>query len=122
MPKVIQAVQQGESAKKPMVRLAKKALRKSDHRSAFHGVVVYRGGSLLAVGYNRGSIHAEVQALSKLWPSERKGTKVISIRVGRNGKTTIAKPCPKCEAYLREQGVKLVVYSDEDGLMRRMKL
>jgi pyrimidine deaminase RibD-like protein len=105
-----------------MIRLAMKRLQKATHRFAFHGVVVERGGAAIASGYNHGDIHAEINALGKLWPSERRGTKVWSIRVTPGGRFASAKPCLDCEGYLRKNGVKAVIYSDADGSIQRMKL
>lgn len=98
---------------------AVRLLPRSTHTAHKHAVVVYRGGAIVAMGYNHGEIHAEVAALNKLWPSERKGTKVVSIRMSKGGNLRLAKPCPDCEAYMRENGVKLVVYSDNEGNMIR---
>lgn len=104
------------------IRLALKELKKSHHSFAHHGVVVIRGGNVVAVGFNHGDIHAEVQALRKLWPSERKGTKVVSVRMTKAGKITMAKPCPSCESFLRENGIKKVYYTDPEGAFQEMRL
>lgn len=104
-----------------IARIAHKQASKSDHNFR-HGAVVMRGGKILATGYNHHGLHAEVVALQKLWPSERRGTKVISVRVGKSGRLTMGKPCPKCEAYMREYGVHTVVYSDNDSKLCTMRL
>jgi pyrimidine deaminase RibD-like protein len=105
-----------------MLRLATKLTGFSDHKFAHHGVVVTRGGAVVARGYNRGWTHAEVQALSKMWPSERRGCKVWSIRVTPGGRYAAAKPCIRCMAYLREFGVKTVYYSTDAGIIERLRL
>lgn len=69
----------------------------------------------MAFGYNHDERHAEVVALSKLWPSKRKGTRVYSVRVGRNGNLTMARPCVACMKFLRANKVKEVVYTDLQG-------
>lgn len=101
-----------------LLRLAAKA----QHSRSFHAVLVKRGGAVLAAGYNHGHIHAEVMALNQLWPSKRAGTVVWSVRVTRGGRLAMAKPCPRCETYLRANGVKKVVYSSSEGVLETMRL
>lgn len=101
---------------------ASKLFHKARHKAHRHAVIVYRGSNIISTGVNHDEIHAEVSALRRLWPSERKGTKVVSLRMTRGGRLGMAKPCPECEAYMRREGVKLVLYSNEQGQMERMKL
>lgn len=102
-----------------MMRLAR---TKSGHKAHKHAAIVVRGGAIVAVGVNHDLIHAEVNALAKLWPSEREGTKVFSIRLRRSGTLGMAKPCPECEAYMREAGVKAVVFTNSNGEWETLKL
>ncbi len=105
-----------------MLKRAMKAAKAAKHVYAYHGVIVARGGAILATGVNHHDRHAEVVALSKLWPSNRRGTTIISVRVRKTGTIGMAKPCAACEAFLRENGVKKVIYSDANGQMHTMKL
>lgn len=105
-----------------MLSLARKLTKRSTHHFAFHAVIVQRGGAVVATGYNHGTIHAERNALGQMWPSERKGCRVWSIRVTRGGRLAMAKPCDLCESYLRANGIKTVWYSKDDGTIERMKL
>jgi hypothetical protein len=98
-----------------------KLAAKSTHQHK-HAVVVERGGTILSYGYNVGWNHAEKKALGKLWPDKRRGVTVWSVRVTSGGNWRMAKPCPRCEAYLRENGVKEVLYSTDDGTIARMRL
>jgi deoxycytidylate deaminase len=75
-----------------------------------------------AIAHNFNDHHAEVNALQQLWPSKRVGTKVYSFRWRRDGTLGMAKPCPKCEKYMRDNGVKIVFYSDNTGQIKKMKL
>jgi cytidine deaminase len=77
---------------------------------------------VVAVGYNRGRTHAEVQALSKLWPSKRAGVRLYSIRVTPGGRLAMARPCALCQAYMRDAGVKDVYYTTATGDLERMRL
>lgn len=101
------------------------ALRRLASRSPHnfqHAVLVEKGGAVIAVGYNTGGRHAEVEALNKLWPSKRSGTRILSVRFTRTGKLAMAKPCRKCQAYLLQNGIKKVTYSNSAGSLEVMKL
>lgn len=76
--------------------------------------MVVKGGAILSIAVNRNNIHAEVAALKKLWPSKRRGTKVISIRVDRRGRLNIARPCCNCIKYLSDNGIVAIWYSKAD--------
>jgi deoxycytidylate deaminase len=99
-----------------------KQAAKAQHYFAFHVAVLTRGGSIVATGYNHGWIHAEHQALQKIWPNKRTGLVLWSFRVTGTGKLVMAKPCPKCEKLLLENGIHQVRYSNGCGEMVRMKL
>lgn len=99
-----------------------KQAAKSTHSSYFHAAQVKRGGAVLSSGHNNKIVHAEVHALKKLWPSERIGTTVISIRMTRGGNLGLAKPCDSCELYMRRAGVKKVIYSTREGTLAVLKL
>lgn len=97
------------------IRIARKEAAKAGHEWAHHAVIVFRGGNPVATGHNHGHLHAEFNALNSLWPKERRGTTVLSIRVTKSGKLSMARPCPKCYQFMLDNGVKNVVYSDSNG-------
>lgn len=103
-------------------RHARAHAKKARHRLFKHVAFVVRGGSIIAQGVNHDWVHAEVQALNKLWPSERRGTKVYSMRFTRGGKLTNGKPCEACVRYMKESGVKTVLYSDSSGEMQMERI
>jgi pyrimidine deaminase RibD-like protein len=105
-----------------MVRIAKKLASKCRHPRYFHVALVVRGGVTLAAGWNSGWTHAEEMALDRLEPKERKNAKLWSLRFTKSGKLASAKPCPKCDRYLRESGVKTVYYSTDLGTVERLRL
>lgn len=104
------------------IRLAKLLAQNSNHDSYWHGAVAMRGGCVVGIGYNHGEKHAEEMALQNIWPNKRKGVKVISVRITRTGRMSMAKPCPKCEAYMKQHGVKSVLWSNHDGKLETTKL
>lgn len=104
-----------------MIQKLHRLAAQAQHTWAFHAVIVKKGGAVLASGYNHEFIHAETNALNKLWPSKRAGTTVWSVRINRSGSLANGKPCANCEAYLRENKVKAVMYSTPEG-MKKLKL
>lgn len=102
--------------------LARKLAGRSTHALFHHAAIVLKGGAILSTGYNFGYQHAEIQALQALWPSKRRGTRVWSLRFTKTGRLANAKPCQDCERFLRENGVKVVYYSDQYGDIVKMKL
>lgn len=102
--------------------MARKLAAKSLHPVAFHAAIVKRGGAIVAAGYNGGIIHAEMHALKKIWPSERVGTTIWSIRITRGGRLAMARPCDKCMEFIKESGVKAIVYSTHARTLVRIKV
>lgn len=105
-----------------MFALLFRTSQKSPFDDFRHAVLVMSGGRVMAIGYNTHQHHAEIHALQKLWPSERKHTKVVSVRFNKSGKLAMAKPCPECQKYLKKHGVKKVEYSDSNGHMQLLRL
>lgn len=105
-----------------MLALLYRTSQKSPFDDFRHAVLVLQGGRVKAIGYNTYQHHAEIHALQKLWPSERRSTKIVSVRFNKSGKLAMAKPCPECQKYLKAMGVKKVEYSDSNGRMQLMRL
>lgn len=106
---------------------AKMVARKSDmeHR---HACIITRNNEIVAEGYNKKynmfehiySIHAEVDAISKL-PSRSKGYTADCVmyvyRIGSDvvgNPTKMSKPCKRCEDSIRKAGIRKVYYSVEE--------
>lgn len=96
--------------------IARRLASRSTHPMYFHAAIVERGGAYVAVGYNHEGRHAEVMALSKLWPSKRRGVRIWSLRFSKTGRLAMAKPCTECEAFMREHGVRACMYSTPNGI------
>lgn len=102
--------------------LAKKLCQQSGHHQHHHAVIVVVGGAIKSMGFNHSVKHAEVHALSKMWPSERCKAKVYSYRMGHQGRFAMAKPCTNCEKFLRDNGIKTVFFTNHAGELEKMKL
>lgn len=105
-----------------MISFATALAAKSKHACHKHAAIVVRGGAIVSFAVNHHEMHAEVAALKKLWPSERRGTKVYSLRLRRSGTLGLAKPCTECEEFMSKNGVKQVFYTNKDGTWSKMKL
>src|SRR5574338_313039 len=89
----------------PMSKLIRVA-SKSPHHKNKHSTLVFRGGSLISSGYNHGTIHSEVNAISKLWPSKRVGTSIVNVMIKtRSGNFGNSRPCNECMDFLKQNGV-----------------
>lgn len=100
------------------LKLARKVSSKSDHKSSWHAALVFKGGALKAFATNRGYRHAEVAALNKLWPSERKGCVLLSVRFTKGGLIANAKPCEECQKVIDEAGLGGVWFSTASRELR----
>lgn len=105
----------------PAVAL-KVAHRRSTHLQHRHAAIVERGGAYVAMEANRGWRHAEVAALRRLRPDQRRGVRIWSLRFSRRGGLLNAKPCAACQEFLRANGVKSVRYSTSSGEIEVLKL
>jgi deoxycytidylate deaminase len=102
------------------LKQAIKLAQNSPHPRFWHAAIVLKGGAVLSSGYNHDGLHAEVVALSKLWPSKRRGVTVLSLRMGRDGKLSMARPCPKCEKFCLDNGVSKVYFTDRKGEIQEL--
>jgi formylmethanofuran dehydrogenase subunit E len=91
------------------------SLRLDPERNYRHVALVMKGGAIKSIGLNI-TRHAEVAALMGLFPDERYGVKIVSVRIRKDGSFAMAKPCKECEEFMRMYGVKKVVWSDSNGV------
>ena len=98
-----------------------------------HGAVALHKGKVISKAVNRAtperkmtkwgpaSYHAEAIVCDRAHslPIDT----VISVRVSiTKGNLTCALPCKNCQAIMKLRGVEVVIYSDYDGKMKRMRL
>jgi len=92
---------------------------KSQHHSQRHAAFVFKGGAVMSFSTNSYRYHAEVNALRVL---DIDDWVLLSVRVGKAGRLKNAKPCEACRNYMIKRGVKVVLYSTEEGKIKREKL
>jgi len=98
------------------LRIARAVALNSPHPLFRHATLVFKGGKLLARGYNHDNIHSEQVALSKIWPNKRKDVVLLNVRLSKNGENLRnSKPCPNCQKFLEEFKISKVFYTDSDG-------
>jgi len=104
--------------------LAKSAALKSKSKYRV-GCVIYSGSKVLAIGTNDmtktspkswhpfQSRHAEFNAILKVKRRDLPGCSIYVHRIGRDGLTHNAKPCPHCQDMILWAGLKRVSWSED---------
>ena len=65
-------------------------------------------------------IHAELDCLLKTSKEDLRNYKMLVLRIDRNGKLNISKPCHGCQSVLSQFNLKEIWYSDKDGNIIQM--
>jgi len=91
-----------------------------------HICVAFRGGKILAYGYNcccsstrryghAGSVHAEIKMLEKIGKT-KKNFDILVIRINKSGTELLdSQPCRRCENWIRNYPVNRIYFSTSDG-------
>jgi len=107
--------------------LAKKLSKKSNHHTHKLGCVVFKGNSVVAMGFNKikthpksphayNMLHAEIDALIGADPADLKDAEAIIYRENKSsGNVGLAKPCKVCAKILEDVEVKRVYYTTSEG-------
>ena len=99
----------------------RQAARSSYHYR--HGCVILSGKRVISAGHNdvrhrygMVSVHAEINALWKIYDSDIYDNKrAVVIRVNETGNLCNSRPCDACMRALKRHGVRNVVYSTSGG-------
>lgn len=97
------------------------------------GAIIFKRKSIISKGYNYSSrsvksvtkkflrwstsVHAEVACILNA-KRDLKGYNILVIRVNKQGKLRMAKPCDHCLAYLNHVGIRHIYFSTEKGIKR----
>lgn len=60
-------------------------------------------------------LHSELDVCLKSGKDDLSGYEIVVIRVNRNDKLTMSKPCNGCASVLKQFGIKDIWYSNNDG-------
>jgi len=123
---------------KRCIELARKVAETSLFRSFRHGAILIRSGSFLSAAPNEigfshlgarfrntpsnARMHAEINCVTGLPRSMTVGATMYVVRIGRDGKFRLSKPCDMCIAVLKFVGVKRVFYSIDEETMGEIRL
>lgn len=114
------------------LKYAVKAAHLSESMLHKVGAAVFKGKSLISIGWGSKRTHpesktfncqqhAEFMALAGTWKYDMVGAVVYVARIANSG-LRLAKPCSSCEQVLRAAGVKRVWYTNNDGQLEAMDL
>lgn len=103
-------------------QLAKKLSYSGTHWQHKVGACVIRKNRVVSTGFNQvkthtksphpyNMLHAELAAIIGCSYEELDGATIYVYRQHRDGNPAMSKPCPICEAALRQAGIKKVFYS-----------
>tara|TARA_B110000285_G_scaffold175383_1_gene196717 strand:+ start:247 stop:744 length:498 start_codon:yes stop_codon:yes gene_type:complete len=101
-----------------------------------HGCIAVCGGKIVAKGCNNYrtfskdglienccSCHAEVDVLRKCIKQNVKSKiNLYVVRISDKGEYRNSAPCNKCVTLLKQHNVKMIIYSTDEGLLRKCKL
>ncbi len=119
-----------------MIRLAKREAEKSKFYFRL-GCIITKGNRVISTGHNsisycelnnfNNSKHAEMDAVLKLLRKDKglsslNGSTIYVTRITPQGKTALAKPCPKCMSLLISVGAKEVIFTTDNEHTERIKL
>jgi len=65
-------------------------------------------------------LHAEIDAIVKVPRDTRAKIKLFVFRFLKDGTLSMAKPCDMCQNYLKQQGIKNVIYTNWGGQWTRL--
>jgi tRNA(Arg) A34 adenosine deaminase TadA len=102
------------------VEIAYKEALKGHGKQRHGAVVVGNGGRILAKACNHygSGLHAEVRALRRV-PHDAKESieEVIVVRLRKNQKFGMSRPCRACQAALKAANIKVVYFSTNSGVL-----
>ncbi len=103
-------------ATETMIRLA----LQSPSKHWKHCAIVFRGGCVVGFANNTYEEHAEIRALRRV--KYMHNLTILSVRVNREGELKNAKPCEDCMRALKERGVRTILYSNDNGEIKRERI
>lgn len=114
-----------------MLRIAKLMSRKSNAPNFKMGAVLARGRKIIGLGANDvvkthpksnapyGHIHAELSAMLNA-RADISGSTLYIFRAGSKEAPLLAKPCKHCQALIRRENIKFVVYSNYGTFTKKL--
>lgn len=66
-------------------------------------------------------VHSELSAILKYGKEDCSDCTFVNIRIDKNGKPAMSKPCKGCQDLLKQVGFKKLFYTNEDGEFKEWK-
>lgn len=85
-----------------------------------HACAIIKRNKVISYGIPRFDIHAEEDACMRC--DNLKKSKVIVIRISKEGYLKDSRPCAFCQQILYESGAKYVYYSNKEGGITKEKI
>jgi len=124
------------------VDLTKALMAENFSAKTFHTTFIVRKGRIQKIGINNDKthpanlryayygkdgtdirryvgVHSELSAILKFGKEDCSDCTFINVRIDRNNKPTMSKPCAGCQDLLLQVGYKKVWYTDEDGKFKQ---
>ena len=106
--------------------------KRSGHDTNFHGAISFLNRRPVGYGWNSNKVHGGIfkkygqkshHAETNAMMGVSKANSMLVVRISRkDGTLTMSKPCPLCQNFLRDKGIKKVYYSDWDSSIQEMRL
>lgn len=105
------------------------ALEPNRNGTYFHCAAIFKRNKILSIGinsfkthplaikygYREPTVHAELQAAIKLGLTNCSGLSIAVLRIGRNNKLAMSKPCVHCSKLISDLGFKNVYFTGRNG-------
>jgi deoxycytidylate deaminase len=121
---------------KRFIALATQAAKLSDCKKKV-GAIIAKGNRIIGIGHNKIKSHpkqinrytgkagravcAELSAIINSRGNLSKCT-ICIVRITKDGKLAMAKPCQYCQSYIEEAGIKNIIYTNSNGEIRKEKV
>jgi len=121
-----------------IVKLAETMAKKSASKTYPMGAVIFNKKRIISAGYNQSGkthpmmlqmnnpyimgLHAEMHACIGVNPDDLKRASICVVRLRKNSKYGLAKPCMKCLVFLTEVGIRKVIYSTNNSTFETLKV
>jgi len=112
------------------IELAINMANQSDYKTFRHGAVLVKSGRILNCSYNKkdynslaakfklepkfASLHAEIGTILGMSKQITNNGTIVVVRIDKNNKLKLSKPCNMCARCLKFVGIKKVFFSIDD--------
>ena len=111
------------------------ALEPARNGTFFHVAAIFHKNKILSIGQNsfkthplakkfghrNSSIHAELSSIVRFGVEDCEGLSMAVLRIGRNGKLNLSRPCRCCQNLIQQVDIKNVYYTGGSGKWELLK-